>query len=210
MARALVFIGICLLVSGLTGCGGDETVFVPDAGELISEGWKEYGYGNYEDAIAKYEEALEEDSSSGEAHNGIAWAQARLGRIGDSIRSFKTAIGREPANVDAHAGLAGMYLADSNYEQAIASGILVLSLGPGYESHHDDIGTDDIRVLLAKCYYNVGEYSNARAQIDLLGGSGRSLDPASPTYQADLLSVIGELAKKSSLLKPSSMGERKS
>ena len=191
-------LSMCLLIGNLAGCGEDVAVVAPDAGERIDEGWREYIAGNYEDAIAKYQEALEEDSSSAEAHNGIAWARARLGQTRDSIDSFRKAVARDPGNADAHAGLAGAYLADGDYERAIASANLVLSLQPEYESHHDDIKAADIHILLAECYYSIGDYAAAKAQIDLLGGTGKFLDTSSPTYLRDLLLLIEELAKKDS------------
>jgi tetratricopeptide (TPR) repeat protein len=198
MERVLIIISICFLAISFGGCGNDEEVVAPDTGERISRGWKEYVAGNYEDAIAKYEEALEEDPASGEAYNGIGWARARLGQLVGSMDSFKKAVTKDPGNADAHAGLAGAYLADGDYERAIASAKLVLSLEPEYVSDHDDIQAADIRVLLAQCYYNVGDYAAAEAQIDVLGGAGKGLNAASPTYPADLLSVIEELAEKGS------------
>lgn len=196
MQRILIITSVCLLIGGLAGCGDDETVVGPDSDKLISEGWSEYGAGNYEDAIAKYEEALAEDETSSEAHNGIGWCKARLGETQDAIDSFKKAVEKDTENADAYAGLAGAYFADADYERAIASARLVLSRSPEYLSHHDDIRTADIRVLLAESYYNVGDYTAARAQIDLLGGSGRALDPSSSTYLADLLSVIEDLTRR--------------
>ncbi len=144
----------------------------------------------------KYEEALAEGETSAEAHNGIGWCKARLGETQDAIDSFKKAVEKDTENADAYAGLAGAYFADADYERAIASARSVLSRSPEYSSHHDDIRTADIRVLLAESYYNVGDYTAARAQIDLLGGSGRTLDSSSPTYLADLLSVIEELTRR--------------
>ncbi len=196
MQRVLILINIFVLIGILAGCGDDETVVGPDVDKLISEGWSEYGAGNYEDAIARYEAALLEDETSSEAVNGIGWCKARLGETSDAIDSFKRAVEKDSENADAYAGLAGVYFADGDYERAIASARSVLSLSPGYSSHHDDIRTADIRVLLAECYYNVGDYTAARAQIDLLGGSGRTLDPSSPSYLADLLSVIQDLTRR--------------
>ena len=196
----------CVFFSSFAGCGEDVTEGALDAGERVDEGWKEYTAGNYENAIAKFEKALEVEQAaslfeglvSAEAYNGIGWAKARSGQVQDSIDSFKKAVEKEPDNADAHAGLAGRYLVDGDYERAIASANSVLSLQPEYTSHHDDINAVDIRVLLAECYYNIGDYAAARAQIDLLGSSGRGLNPASPTYLADLLLIIEELSKKGS------------
>lgn len=203
MERILIAINICLcfLAVGFVGCGEDETILGSDADRLISEGWQEYGAGNYEDAIVKCQQALdlEEDAASSEAYNGTGWARARLGQTLDSIDNFKKAVAKDPANADAHAGLAGMYFADDDYERSIASANLVLSLNPDYESHHDSIKATDIRILLAECYYYIGEYSDAEEQIELLGVSCKDLDPSSPSYTADLLSHIRELVKRGSL-----------
>jgi tetratricopeptide (TPR) repeat protein len=185
---------LCLGISTFIGCGDDEVIIAPDAEEFISQGWKEYAAGNYEDAIAKYQKALTEPTGGSEAYNGIGWSKARLGLIQDAIENFKQAVAKDPSNVDAYAGLAGAYLADGDYERAIASAEPVLLLNPEYRSHHDDIKAAHVHILLAECYYNVGDYTAARAQIDILGDSGKGLDPSSPGYLADLLAVIEDLA----------------
>jgi len=186
---------LCLGISTFIGCGeDDEVVVAPDAEEFINQGWKEYTAGNYEDAIVKHQEALAENPDSSEAYNGIGWSKARLGLIQDAIENFKRAVAKDPSNADAHVGLAGAYLADGDYERAIASADPILLLNPEYTSHHDNIEASHVHILLAECYYNVGDYTAARAQIDLLGDSGKGLDPSSPGYLADLLSVIEDLA----------------
>jgi len=186
---------LCLGISTFIGCGGDdEVVIAPDAEEFISQGWKEYVAGNYEDAIAKYQKALAKNPDSSEAYNGIGWSKARLGLIQDAIENFGKAVAKAPSNVDAHVGLAGVHLADGDCERAIASAEPVLLLNPEYRSHHDDIKAAHVHILLAECYYNVGDYTAARAQIDILGDSGKRLDPSSPGYLADLLAVIEGLA----------------
>ncbi len=196
MERILIIIIICLLIGNLAGCGDDETVDGSGASRLISEGWAEYTAGNYEDAIAKHQDALAEDPSSAEAHNGIGWARARLGQTLDSIESFKQAVVKDPGNADAYAGMAGVYFIQGDYERAIAAAKSVLSRKPEYVSHHDDVKVADIRVLLAECYYNTGDYAAAEAQIDILGGAGRTPDPSSPAYLADLLSLIEKLNER--------------
>jgi len=181
---------VCLLFVGFAGCGDDATVTAPGGDEFVGQGWKEYSAGNYEYAIARFQEAVEIDPDNSEAFNGIGWAGARLGQVRESIEEFGKAITKDTANADAHAGLAGMYFIDGDYELAIASANSVLLLQPEYESHHDNIKAADIRILLAKCYYNTGKYAEAEAQTELVGGSGGI------STLADLLSLIEELAEK--------------
>ena len=83
MHRVLIIINITslfLLAISLAGCGGDDAVVTPDADRLISEGWAEYGAGNYEDAISLYEEALIEDNTNAEAHNELVGVKRGWGR----------------------------------------------------------------------------------------------------------------------------------
>lgn len=181
---------VCLLFVGFAGCGDDATVTAPGGDELVGQGWKEYSAGNYEYAIARFQEAVEIDSDSSEAFNGIGWAGARLGQVRESIEEFGKAITKDTANADAHAGLAGMYFIDGDYELAIASANSVLLLQPEYESHHDSIKAADIHILLAECYYNTGKYAEAEAQTELVGGTGGI------STLADLLLLIEELAEK--------------
>ena len=213
MKRILILI-ICLLVGGIFGCGDDATVIDSGASALVSEGWAEYEAGNYGDAIVKFAGALTTDSSDSgvidcdsmltnvEAYDGIGWAKSRLGKTSDSIDNFRLAIEKGSANSedcededraylvylikDTYAGLAGMYLVEDDYEEAIASAesFLAISSDVEYLSHHDDVDEDDVHIILAECYYNTGDYDLAREQIDLVGDSDR---------KEDLSSIIEEL-----------------
>lgn len=190
---------LCFLTFVFIGCEDKEETVIPGAEEFISEGWKEYGAGNYADAIIKFQKALEEVPDSSEAYNGIGWSMAKLSQLVDSVDSFKKAIEKDPINTDANVGLAGVYFATGDYERAIASGKAALSIEPQYVSHHDDIKAYHVRVLMAECYYIMGDYTQAMAQIDLLGGEGINLDPSKPTYQSDLISVINDLSSNNAL-----------
>lgn len=197
MKRALVFLSIFMTISFIIiGCGDDKTESAPQSEILIAEGWKEYIAGNYELAIEKFQKALIEDSNSAEAYNGIGWSRAKLGQVEQSIDSFKSATAKDPSKADSHAGLAGVYLAIGDYERAIASANRVISLDLKYVSFHDDIDIRSIRLILAEAYYYRKDYTNARNQIELLGNTGKTLDPSSATYEKDLMLVIEELRKK--------------
>jgi len=197
---SLLFYALIILFLFSIGCGKDEeSSIIPKAEELVSQGWKEYSAGNYKDAIGKYQDALQKDPDVIDAYNGMGWSMARLGEIRNAIDSLKKAAEKEHSNPDIHTGLSGVYFASDDYERAIASAKLALSLDPQYKSHHDDITAYDVRILMAECYFIMGNYSDAKAQIDILGGASRNLDPASPTYKSDLISVINELAKKGTL-----------
>ncbi|HGE69503.1 TPA: tetratricopeptide repeat protein [Candidatus Poribacteria bacterium] len=192
-----VFIGLLLLAVSFISCGGDEQESVVVTAEMIVEqGWTEYSAGNYESAIIKFQSALAKSPEMSEAYNGIGWSNAKLGKISDSIDNFKKAVSKDPQNVDAHAGLAGVYFISGNYELAIASAKQALTIKFDYQSPHDKVKAGSLRLLLAQSYYNMGDYASAKAQIEILGIYGKTLDPSSPTYPSDLLLAIDELSRK--------------
>lgn len=179
------------------GCGGEEqekTVLTADM--IVEQGWVEYKAGNYESAIIKFQSALAKSPETSEAYNGIGWSNAKLGKISDSIDNFKKAVSKDPQNADAHAGLAGVYFISGNYELAIASAKQALTLRFDYQSSHDKVKAGNLRLLLAQSYYNMGDYASAKAQIEILGIYGMTLDPSSPTYPSDILLAIDEISKK--------------
>ncbi len=197
MKQALVFLSIFMTMNFIIiGCGDDKTESAPKSEILIEEGWKEYIAGNYDIAIEKFQRALNEDPNNAEAYNGIGWSKAKLGLVEQSIDSFKSAIAKDPSKADSHAGLAGVYLAIGDYERAIASANRVISLDIKYVSFHDDIDIRNIRLILAEAYYYRKDYTNARNQVELLGNTGKTIDPSSATYEKDLMLVIEELRKK--------------
>lgn len=71
MKRFLIVIGIAALVL-FTGCGKDSSSGPsgPSAAELTAEGWTLYEADSYDDALAKFEEAIDTDSGYYEAYLG--------------------------------------------------------------------------------------------------------------------------------------------
>ena len=196
MKRIVIFISVLFFVIVLYGCGNDEEVVRPNADTYVAQGWIEYAAGSYESAITRFQIALTKDSENAEAYNGIGWAYAWLGKVNDSIDSFKKATSKNPENADAHAGLAGVYFISGNYEQAIASAKKVLNIKSDYQSPHDKMKANNVRLLLAESYYNMGDYASAKSQLEQLGANVKALDSGSSTYLSDLLLIIDELSKK--------------
>jgi tetratricopeptide (TPR) repeat protein len=196
MKRIVIFISVLFFVIVLYGCGNDEEVVRPNADTYVAQGWIEYAAGSYESAITRFQIALTKDSENAEAYNGIGWSYARLGKVNDSIDNFKKATSKNPENADAHAGLAGVYFISGNYEQAIASAKKVLNIKSDYQSPHDKMKANNVRLLLAESYYNMGDYASAKSQLEQLGANVKTLDSGSSTYLSDLLLIIDELSKK--------------
>lgn len=197
MRRFCTLIGLLFFIISFMGCGGEEQEkIVLTADMIVDQGWIEYKAGNYESAIIKFQSALAKSPETSEAYNGIGWSNAKLGKISDSTDNFNKAVSKDPQNADAYAGLAGVYFISGSYELAIASAKQALTLRFDYQSPHDKVKAGNLRLLLAQSYYNMGDYASAKAQIEILGIYGKTLDPSSPTYPSDLLLAIDELSKK--------------
>jgi len=196
MNKFIIFLSIITTFLFISACGEDKEQIDLSADDLINHGWIEYSAGNFESAIYRHQSALNMDAEKSEAFNGIGWAFIKLGKINDSIDSFKKAVTKDPNNADAHAGLAGAYFTAGSYELAIASALKALSINQNYESPHDPIKANNLRILLAESYYNMGNYASAKSQIEMIGTYGKTLDPSSPNYKNDLLLAIDELARK--------------
>jgi tetratricopeptide (TPR) repeat protein len=94
-----------------------------------------------------------------------------------------------------------VYLAQNEYEAAIAAADEALLLG-GEDyvfSHIPDVQTRSLRLLIAECYYAMGQYGDAQAQIDILEPDNE-LDQNSRTYEEDLLLEIERLKLPESVL----------
>ena len=112
----------------------------------------------------------------------------------DAAYNFNVAIVKQSNSPDGHASVAFVYLAQNRYEDAIPAAEKAISLG-GEEYVFEwiiEVRTRNLRLLMAECYYALGEYTDAQAQIDLLEPENE-LDPNSNEYIKDLLLEIERL-----------------
>ena len=193
-------------VAFLGGCvsDSDDTIVLPptDLYHLrVAEAWIEFESGRYFDAIAAFGEASEIDTSRSSAYLGLGWSYAMIDRMDDSLSSFELAIMKDQESPDAYAAEAFVYLTQNEYETAIAAADEAISLG-GEEyvfSQIPDVRTRNLRLLIAECYYAMGQYADAQAQIDILKPDN-NLDQNSRTYERDLLLELEELKPVGSIL----------
>ena len=87
-----------LLICLFSGCGDDEAADVSDADHLVSEGWEEYAAGNYEDAIQRQEEYLENYVQ------GLRDKFARLETQLSTLQTQNTAVENAIASMQAQTG----------------------------------------------------------------------------------------------------------
>ncbi|MDA0747102.1 MAG: tetratricopeptide repeat protein, partial [bacterium] len=158
-----ILIGCVLLGLSLVGCGGGTGTggTYGSAETLTFEGWASYRGGNDDKKAEElFRNALSLDPTFAEAHNGLGWlnfrragqakgdAQKQL--LGSAKTSFQKATSSNPNNVDAWAGLAGLELAQGNWEQARDSANRALSLNSRFFSSRDNIDYRDLHLILAE------------------------------------------------------------
>jgi len=198
----LASISIAVLISG---CDDELEDVVISPADLyptkIAEAWAEFGSGNYHTAITAFREASEMEPLQSAPYLGLGWCHAMIDEVENSLNNFDVFISKEPESPDGYAAKAFVYLAQNEYEAAIAAADEALLLG-GEEyvfSHIPDVQTRSLRLLIAECYYAMGQYGDAQAQIDILGPDNE-LDQNSRTYEEDLILEIERLKSPGSVL----------
>jgi tetratricopeptide (TPR) repeat protein len=196
----LQLVGITLVVALVIGCGAEDDVgFDPEPDPaptptLVELGWAAFRAGQFDTAESLFSQAITEDASNHEAHNGKGWALLRLDNLTNAIVSFDAALTNGFAGADPHVGKAILLrdLKPVNYAAAIAEANTALSIESDYTFAHDpELNWKDVRLILAQSYFATGEYNEANSQVSLLGGTVQ--DPASDTFVEDLLAEIQAL-----------------
>lgn len=194
----LRFVCLALVISLSAACAQDRALDTPPAPDpdptLVDEGWNAFEAGDYDAASSTFIQAITEDASNSEAHNGLGWALLSLGNLGNSLVSFDAALANSFTGADPHVGKT-VILRDRppvDYAATIAEANMALSIDGGYAFAHDpELDWKDVRLILAQSHFATGAFVEANNQIELLGGNVQ--DPASPTFVLDLLAEIQAL-----------------
>lgn len=194
-----IFLISIAVTFALYGCfdEADNGVVLPSTDSYyleVAKGWLKFDSADYSNAIEGFSNAVDIDPLRPEAHLGLGWSYAMTDND-KSLSSFKTAIQQGTDSPDGYAAEAFVYLAMNDYEVAIESANKAISLGgDSYVfSQIVDVNTNNLRLLIAECYYALGEYFEAQKQVDILNPDN-GLDQNSRNYERDLLLEI-ELLK---------------
>jgi len=197
----LRFVCLSLVLSLSAACASDRGLDTPPALDpdptLVDEGWNDFESGDYDAAASTFIQAITEDASNSEAHNGLGWALLSLGNLENSLVSFDAALANSFTGADPHVGKT-VILRDHgppvDYAATIAEANMALSIDGGYAFAHDpELDWKDVRLILAQSHFATGAFVEANNQIELLGGNVQ--DPASPTFVLDLLAEIQALGE---------------
>jgi len=172
--------------------------------DVIQQGWELFEQGKYESALSQFIDAVYMEPNKEGGYHGKAWCYLLLNQPTDAIDNFYLAIGRGNQTLDPLAGLAGAFLANANYADAIVKGEAVLAANVNYYFEHEPlINFQDIRLILAMAYYHEGRLSEAQQQVNFLEPNNRlnATDPSTwvvdqqtySSYAAALMALIDQL-----------------
>lgn len=191
----LLILGLCSLAL-VVGCGGGGGGGGPSdtADSLTDEGWDLFEQGNYAGAIGKFNGAVALDVMYAEAYEGLGWSYAKLDSLPRALANLELCIARGMTTADPYAGKAPVLrdMDPPQYANAITAAGTALSKSATYEfAHYEEFDYRDLHMIRAQCYYALNQFTQAKAEVDALGGT--ALDPNSPTFEKDLAAEIERL-----------------
>jgi tetratricopeptide (TPR) repeat protein len=200
---SFALLGIFLIAFLAMGCNDEAEVTGPGPDPdpdpdptLVEQGWDDFTSGDYNSAASLFIQAISEDDSDEEAHNGLGWALLNLGNLQNAIVSFDAAIAHGFDGADPRVGRM-VILRDQrpvDYAATIVEALAALAIDQNYVFAYDaELDWRDIRLILAHSYFATSDYGAANTQVGLLGGTVQN--PASITYVADLLVEIQRLGE---------------
>jgi tetratricopeptide (TPR) repeat protein len=180
------------------GCGDNGGEPDLTAEQLTNQGWVKFEDCQFDEALQKFDRALDKEPEYGDAHNGVGWCCVKLDSLDAAIDAFGQAISSGVASADPRAGKAVVYrdLEPVNFQLAIDWADSALVIDADYVFSHDEaLDWKDLRLILAQSYYGLNQYDEAKAQVDILNPSN-TLDPASDTFVEDLLAELQRLGEE--------------
>jgi tetratricopeptide (TPR) repeat protein len=184
-------LSVALLFSG---CGDDnEGVTEPPVVQQLAQGWARFSEGDYDGALAKFEEAVSTDPGLGDGENGLGWAYLRLDSLGTALTHFDLAVAKGFVGADAQAGRCLLLNRMDEYRQSIFAGDAAIAVDPTFVLEADaTVDVRDVRLAMAQSRLALGEYEEALEQITTIDSSIR-INPNSATFVAELVAAIEEL-----------------
>ncbi len=96
----------------------DRQTAVEQAEGVEQEGWNLWKERKYDEAIAKFQSAVQLDPDSANAWNGLGWAQFNSGKAEPAIKSFLKCVAAEPKHPAGLNGLGQAYFSLKDYKKA--------------------------------------------------------------------------------------------
>jgi len=170
---------LVILAALMIGCAsefseGDDVSYLTEAptsyADLMDQGWAAFEAENYTTALSAFSAAAERNATLPGVYLGLGWANLRAlnleeGRIylgSASAFAFLDADNAEEIVLDVKAGLAGIALAEHDYELAVTYANEVLAEDSAYEFQYDTgVNAAALKRIRMLSSFYLGDYTAA-------------------------------------------------
>lgn len=197
----LIYILATMLILLAACSSGNGPGYDVDANLLI--GWDYVEDADYQNAVDKFHEVLENDDDNAVALTGLGWSFAFDMQLDSAEKYFTGALAYDQ-NSDIHMGLAAVYRDKPNYAQAVSYASQVISDDPDYVfTYRISINYQDAYLIRAQSYFaqGSGQFANAAMDVNYLcdqNGIAQLPDPASISaaeYEQALAEKLDQLSE---------------
>jgi tetratricopeptide (TPR) repeat protein len=203
LSGCLCFI-LLLFLTIFTGCEKEESISTPEvtSPDLIYQGWDLFEDSEYQLALDTFLEAIEldvelTDGSRMYAYSGAGWSCGKIpNRINDARTYFELSVVDEIILLDALGGWIFVEYQSGEWETAILMSKSLLESQPAWRFYHEKtLDYQDILLIMALSYYNLGEYNLSLETIILHFNSSFEADISTSAGRRELLEELERLSE---------------
>jgi len=193
-----------LFLTVFTGCDKDESTSAPEitSPDLIYQGWDLFEDSEYQLALDTFLEAIElnvelTDVFRMYAYTGAGWSCGKIvGRLNDAREYFELSKIDDEILVDALGGWIFVEYLLGEWETSISMSELLLEIRPSWHFFHEKtLDFQDIRLIIALSYYNLGNYDSSLEIVNLFFNSSFETDISTPSGRRALLEELERLSE---------------
>jgi len=195
---------LLLFLTVFTGCDKDESPTTPEttSPDLIYQGWDLFEGLEYQLALDTFLEAIEldvelTDDVKMDAYNGAGWSCGKLlGRLDDAKEYFELSEINGSILLDALGGKIFVEYLSGKWETAILLSDSLLVIRPSWHFFHENtLDFHDIRLIIARSYFNLGNFDSSLETVNLYFNSSFETDISTPLGRRALLEELERLSE---------------
>lgn len=168
--KKLHFMTIFIVLIIIFGsCKKEEPTSEEIANEALSQGWEKFETGDYNAALANFEEAVNNNSNLIDAYSGLGWTNAKLDEMEEAEELFFEGFQKDTSYVDIVAGLAFVrnaqkyYSSSNNWAQSA-----LYNMNHWYFPHDNSLDYKDVHLLMSENYFALADFESSLLQVQEL------------------------------------------
>lgn len=192
---SVIALGMVLITIGCDKTEGPSEAKVT-ADDLVQQGWSNFENLDYTASLNDFEAAIDLDDCHSDAHNGAGWSAGKIhGKLKRACDYFAISFSLDTTRYDALGGWVFAVYQQGDWEAAIRKGDSLLYRRQVWQFHHEQtIDFNDIRLVMAVSYFNLGEFEQSLRNVQMLNSSFEA-DMNTPIGRRELRDEIERLRK---------------